>query len=259
MIKVRNGYCVQSKLENMKLKNLILFVGLYIFSSCTPTVYYQYCKVKPDLNIAVESNRLIYQDENCSVIYNLWDSQGNIGFEFHNKTNQDIYINKEKTFYILNGIAYNYFQDRTYTKINKADYYGNFQGGYSSVTLKEDRLICIPSGKSKIINEYKVTNKLYEDCDYKLYPLVSEIKSQNFSATNSPIVFSNIISYIVGENGIEKLFENKFYVSEITNYPGTKVEGYDYKQCNFKIYKLYLKNSSPDKFYLKYNLYQQVY
>ena len=85
------------------------------------------------------------------------------------------------------------------------------------------------------------------------------MKTLTFTMINSPIVFSNKIEYKVGQTGKSIKFENKFFVSEITNYPKSEIiESKDAKNCgenNKSDYNQktdYFKNVTPDKFYTKY-------
>ena len=47
-------------------------------------VYYQVYEVGTDINKT--DNALVYTDENCDIIYNLWDKSGSMDFIFTNKT-----------------------------------------------------------------------------------------------------------------------------------------------------------------------------
>jgi len=47
---------------------------------------------------------------------------------------------------------------------------------------------------------------------------------------DSPFVFSNRITYRVGDSVEPVQFENEFYVSEITNYPEKEIMDYDYDE-----------------------------
>lgn len=91
---------------------LILILSL---SSCVPLKFYQVYKVFPDSDIELKSNFLVYEDGNCKVSYNLWSKNGNIGFNYYNKTDNDIYLNLDKSFFIINGLSYQYYQNRTFT------------------------------------------------------------------------------------------------------------------------------------------------
>ncbi len=71
----------------------------------------------------------------------------------------------------------------------------------------------------------------------------------------SPLVFSNRITYSVGQSDNFIKFENEFYVTEITNYPESKMFEFDYREyCGQKstASSKFYKNVSADKFYIKY-------
>jgi hypothetical protein len=94
-----------------------LFAALIsvLLTSCVSTSYFQVYKVSPSDKLVIKDNLLVYEDENCMVSYNLWDEGGNIGFQFFNKTDKNIYLNLEESFFILNGVAYNYYRNRVFT------------------------------------------------------------------------------------------------------------------------------------------------
>lgn len=71
----------------------------------------------------------------------------------------------------------------------------------------------------------------------------------------SPFVFSNRITYRVGESAEPVQFENQFYVSEITNYPEKEIVKEEYDEfCGEKSEERYkfFKIKSPDRFYIMY-------
>ena len=101
-------------------------------TSCSPVLdFYQVYKAEPE-NLQKQKDALLFEDVNCKVLYNLWAENGNIGFVFLNKTEKTIFINKEECFFILNGIANDYFQERTYTKSSGVGFSSN--KGVSSST-----------------------------------------------------------------------------------------------------------------------------
>jgi len=271
----------------MKTKNLFLIALLAVLcSSCTPK-FYQVYKVTPTEKIVLQDDQLVFEDTYCKVSYHLWDEGGNIGFVFFNKTDQSIYINMEESFFIENGIAYNYYQNRLYTSsktvgtttsvssttarsITSYNYYNLLQtnrlstmssiGGITSsgyaVSYTEEKVVCIPSKTSKIITEYTINDEFIRDCDLLKYPTKSQVTSKNFSKSDSPIVFSNRINYSVGGILIPIIFENEFYVSEITNLPEGEVlrSGYE-EYCGQKggTLKYFYKDVAPNKFFIKYS------
>jgi len=264
--------------------NFFIIISLIavLSTSCVSTAFYQVCKITPESNITVKDNLLVYEDNNCKVLYNLWDDGGSVGFQFYNKTEKNIYLNLEECFFIDNGIANNYYKNRVYSystntgstqsiaqsmtglnylhliQTNSASVNAMSSNG-KSVSSKEENIICIPALSSKIIKEYSVTETPYRNCDLLRNPNKTQIKTLTFEKGNSPIVFSNRIEYKVGQTGTPIKFENKFFVSEITNYPKSEIiESKDDKYCgevismnNEKIE--YFKNVSPDKFYIKYS------
>jgi len=264
--------------------NFFIIISLIVVlsTSCATPAFYQVCKTTPESNITMKDNLLVYEDNNCKVFYNLWGDGGSVGFQFYNKTEINIYLNLEECFFISNGVANNYFKNRVYTystntgstqsvakSMTGINYLQLIQTNNASVNVmssngrsissKEDNIICIPALTSKIIKEYSVTETPYRDCDLLRNPNKKQIKTLTFEKGNSPIVFSNRIEYKVGQTGAPIKFENRFFVSEITNYPKSEIiESKDDKYCgevisttNEKIE--YFKNVSPDKFYIKYS------
>ncbi len=226
----------------MKTKK-ILFPALIamMLTSCVST-YFQVYKTVPSDKLVVKNNLLVYEDENCKVSYNLWSEGGNIGFQFFNKTDKNIYLNLEESFFILNGVSKNYYRNRVFTSF--------------SVSYNEEKILYIPSKTSKIISEYNINESLFRDCDLFKYPTKKQIKSKTFSKEQSPLVFSNRIAYSIGQTDNLIKFENEFYVTEISNYPESEMFESKYDEyCGQKSLTMtkYFKNVSADRFYIKYS------
>ena len=270
----------------MKSKHMFLLCSIVILlSSCATTSFYQVYNVKPIEESILNADEFLFEDENCKISYNLWARGGDSGFEFYNKTENNIYVKLNESNFILNGFAYDYFKNRTFTTsesksasaantstgsvaLTGINIYNNIQTnavknsnsanisssiGFAT-SIKEDSIICIPPKTTKIVSEYLISNTLIRNCDLFKYPKIKQIKTKSYTAENSPIVFSNRISYYI--NGDSKLVENEFFVSDITNYPTTKFFVYKYdeycgQEMNYqsKYYKYYDIN----KFYIKYS------
>jgi hypothetical protein len=278
---------------------MFCFVAIaVILSSCKSTNFYQVYQVKSVNEVSKNSNSLIYEDENCKVFYDFWGIGGDVGILIHNKTDENIYIDKKESFFIKNGIAYDYFRNRTFTTtvastysfgvsaldsegisaskaISGRNYLGFKQTNSitaavassvsasagaassvsSSVSVEEEPIICIPPKTAKVISEYCVTNSLFRDCDLLKYPSGRNVKTMTFSNSDSPFVFSNLISYKVGNSDKLISFENNFYVSAITNYPESEVIYKDYTVfCGERrsVKSEFFKSPAPDKFYIQY-------
>jgi len=270
----------------MEIRKLIYaFSTVLLLSSCATTSFYQVYNVKPNQETITKTDNLFFEDENCKISYNLWANGGNIGFDIYNKTDEKIYVNLNESNFILNGFAYDYYKNRTFTTsesksasasktstgsvaVTGINVYNNIQTnqvkssssanisssvGYA-VTIKEDSIICVPAKTTKRISEYSINNTLIRNCDLFKYPSRKTIKTKSYSIEQSPIVFSNIITYEI--KGERVKVENEFYVSEIVNYPSTEFFEYKYDEycgqksmSKTKYYKFY----DTDKFYIKYS------
>jgi hypothetical protein len=231
---------------------------------------------------------MVYEDENCAIFYKFWSNGGDAGFEFYNKSKSIIYIDLSKTFFIKNGVAYDYYTDKTvtntkssHTTTTKSETYGlsatrsysasisqqftgNQQpyylrmlglpykpsattvqasaglslgalalntsttststtfGSASSVSVASNPIVAIPPKSSKVVSHFSLISHEYIDCDLQYFP---EDKDKiTFTKKNSPLVFSNYITFKIGDK--TKIIENSFYVAEICNYVKSNVIEY---------------------------------
>lgn len=263
-----------------------LMIAMMLLTSCGSVSYYQVYEAAPVSELKTADNYLFYEDEHCKVEYNFWDAGGNIGFSFYNKTDNNIYINLEDSFFILNGVAYDYFQNRVFTNTKNSgtsksgsvaasksvtgfNFWDLLQtnslqasssastmvsSGYA-VSYAEDKVIVIPSKTAKIVTEYNINEALYRDCDLFKYPTKKQINTVDFSKNDSPIVFSNRITYKL-DGAIDHVkFENAFYVAEISNLPESEFlvsKSQEYCGQKSKMAKKFFKETAPDKFYIRY-------
>lgn len=257
-----------------------------LFSSCASSTYYQVYKTETSDQLTQREDVLVYEDENCRVMYNLWDEGGNIGFQFHNKTNAPINLHLDRSFFILNDIAHDYYRERVIThSVNSGasastnSYSSSAVTGFNvwnllqtnkaasgselastasageSVSYQEEKRITIPPKTSKIITEYSINENVLRNCDLFLYPKRRQVKTVSFSQSGSPLEFSNRIAYSVdGADDIIQ-FENSFYVSEISNYPEKEITDSEYSEfCGERSQEKgkYFKSVAPNKFYVRY-------
>lgn len=270
------------------MKKLLLLLGIVnLLISCeTPSYYYQIYRTNTSDNLVKKGEKLVFEDANCIVSYNFWTEGGNVGFTIYNKSSNNLFLNLEESFFILNGFANNYYKNRVFSNsVNSSSTvttgvmasrfvtgFNNFNllqtNGFSvnrnlgivnssgsSVTYYEEKVIIIPPKSAKNIVEFSINTSFYDDCDMRKYPTKKTITSKSFSKEESPLIFSNRISYSMDRS--EKLikFENNFYVSEITNYPKSEVLEFKYDEiCGKKTMtkSYYFKETGADKFYIKY-------
>jgi hypothetical protein len=286
----------QSKNYFMTSKFLFFsLTAMLLFNSCSVTNYYQVFKMQSKEKLQNDGETLIYSDANISISYNFWSNGGNIDFAITNNSDKNIYLHKKECFFICNGYAYDYFKNLTYSStkglqvgetvvknkaasvavsgINVYNYdqtnfiaaaksYGisAFNSVSSSVSWEEAEIICIPPKATKVISEFeKITNTLIRSCDLFRYPTNKQTNSIKFLEDESPLIFSNKLSYSIDDSKELISISNDFYVSEITNLTEknmieTKMEREEY--CGDKstksYQKRYWKDATPDKFYIRY-------
>ena len=278
-----------------------LFLSLLVvlaLSSCKST-FYQVVTTQSE-NLKTEQNALFFEDANCKVYYNLWSEGGNAGFLFHNKTAITIYLNLGESFFVKNGMAYDYSLNRTFSSSTSqsvsfqhtANVWGTtnglpvlnsiaasdkpskiadlgmlmpnlFSGSDAkgkttttgkSVTYTDQPVVVIPPFTSKYFSEYAVNKTLYRDCNLLKYPSRKNIRPLKFTSNNSPVVFSNIITYSMKNEGEDIQIRNDFYVSEIKNLPKKvalrKVYVRDCDDRNIK--EMHFTDAAVNKFYIRY-------
>lgn len=261
---------------------LAVSILMGMLTSCATTSYYQVYKVVPTNNVKQNNNALIYEDANSKVTYNFWQDGGDIGFLFYNKTNEDITVHLNQSYFVMNGIAHDYFGNRTITRsfgssvsasafntTRGLNWLGLWQpyrttqlstinvnkaSGYS-VAYQGEKSIIVPAHTKKEIDKFVVTDSLYRDCDLLKYPNKNQLHTKTFQQSQSPFVFSNRIVYTIGSSNDPVKFENEFYVSQITNYPESEVrQTKNENDCGEKtLTKIKVwKNATADQFYVQY-------
>ena len=242
-----------------------------ILTSCVVPNYYQIYNADYEGG-KLENNRIVFEDKNCRINYNLWNLGGNIGFSIYNKTENDITINLTKTFFVLNGVAYEYFQNRIYSKSSSVaassstSRFPNSRYSSSSSTstsalsssygtaYSEKPMLTIPPKTMILISEFGIVESRYINCGLMKFPSQRDIKTLSFEKKNSPFVFYNLITYI--SKGDTLRLENNFFVSEITNLPESEAFiDIDTSVCGRKLFPPLktAKNARPDRFYFQYS------
>lgn len=272
-------------METTKMRNLFfLAIATALLSSCNP-VFYQVYEVKSNA-LRQSDNSLVYENGDLKVLYNLWGAGGTMNFIVQNKTDRDLFLDMGQSFFIFNGEASDYFQNREYTKTvsvatsasygvnlfsSTAGFWPNtylvpgtksliakaMKGSSRSVTTKEKEIICVPANSFKTINGQTMSQHYQMTCDKKVdYPSQSALVA-TYNEASSPSKFRNRISYSFDEKGSDlRQIENDFYLSGITNY-SKKAAMEKVKEkvgCSETLSKktYYFKIGGPNKFYKSY-------
>ncbi len=266
----------------MKRIYLVAFAATLTLSSCNTVFYQVYNTEAPGM--IEKDNSLVYENEDCKLMYNLWAEDGSLGFIMHNKTDRDLFVVLPQTFFIKNGIALDYYKAREYrntesgmvssnvslgTAISEVNLWrmwnttksSNVAGGVSkgvstTVVRKEKPIICIPANASKLIYEYTISDRLIKNCDKKqAYPR-RKSSPIAFTKEDTPLSFKNRIAYSFDKGGDGlKYIENEFWISELINY-SKKSAGANktIKDCDKEegVVQYIFNIASPRKFYNSY-------
>ena len=104
----------------MKNKFFTLLSVVIFFTSCAQTYHFvQVFEAKSSSrgsNVSPQNGGLLYEDDNCIMFYSLWAERGDASFAIHNKTNQIMYVDLSKSFFIRNGIANDYYKERAWSE-----------------------------------------------------------------------------------------------------------------------------------------------
>lgn len=229
--------------------NYLIIVACFAFmlSSCSSSFYYQICDVY-STNTPRQGDKYVYEDDNCKVTYDFWAENGDAGFVFTNKTDKNICVNLEKTFFVNNGVSNNYY-----------------------FSIPKER-IYIPAKSNKKIEEYPILTSPYRNCDLLRvvngnripihdgfgnvirYEYVETMVTKEFDKETSPIVFSNIICYSIENSNEEIVVTNEFFIQKIANKTDTEELKKAQVGCENEKYKVeFFVDQAPNRFYIPYN------
>lgn len=100
------------------MKKIFLFLGIVLaMTSCTTIPYFQICSVESNLPKNA-NDEYSFESKAVNVSYNFWSEFGKISFCVTNNTDEIIYIDLANSFLIKNGIAYDYFLNRTTSSVS---------------------------------------------------------------------------------------------------------------------------------------------
>lgn len=274
----------------MKRNLFLACVALLMVSCKTTQNYYQVVEVKSS-NLQKENSNYVYNDGRCKLTYDFWAEGGDAGFRLENLTDEVLYVNLENSFYIENGVSYDYYKARTFefgkniqiaTGSSKlAAAYGLWSvgvlGAYpgsvanqksssvssssgSSISYAEKPVVMIPPHTSKTFGEYRIMSDVIQDCSVNLFVKKEKTDGMTFTESESPIRFANYITYRIGENGEPQAVTNNFYLGGFTNYRGEDVTKTVKVGCKNSVTKKYFDKSGADRFYVNYdNLHNNDY
>lgn len=168
---------------------VLLFVAVFL-SSCSQLYNYVQVFEAQSPTVNNQGGGMVYEDDNCVIYYAFWAKGGDASFSIYNKTDEVMSVNPCKSFFIRNKIVTDYYEGQP--------------------------VIAIPPHAYRVITKSTILDDLLLDCDLDRYPEASA--SITYEESNSPLQFTNYITYRLGEAEQEKVIENNFYIARITNY-----------------------------------------
>lgn len=222
--------------------------------------YVQVYTVEPIANATTAQKTdegLVYENEDCIVSYHFWGEGGDAGFVFYNKTDKVIHIDLSQTFFVKNGVAYDYYIPTIITKSTSASTGSiSLSGSSETIATIYQPILSIPPKTTRIVSLYNIREKPFDDCDLNAYPKQSE--RLTYVLENSPLTFANYITYSIGDSGNTQLIENQFYISEVANYAEPYILTFVPlpETCDNLLtpYEQYTRNIRPQLFKAYYNV-----
>lgn len=226
----------------MKQKLLLACMSL-LMTSCSMKNYYQIVDVK-STNLQKANEHYVYNDGVCKIVYNFWKEGGDAGFSMENLSDEVLYVDLGNTFFIGNGIAKDY-GDGINTKL--------VVGLNSDVSSIEKLVVAIPPHSLKSFSKYTIVDDVIQDCSVRLKVKKNLPDGNSYTESESPIVFSNYITYWKGEGGKAKVVTNDFYIGGINNYLFSDIMKTKKYGCKQTIVKTTNDKYAPYRFFIKYD------
>ncbi|MDE7126685.1 MAG: hypothetical protein K2O58_02160 [Bacteroidales bacterium] len=244
----------------MKKILLPLLCACLLLVACSPKLYQQIATLSSDSVTLNDEGYFAYEDAIITVEYDFWSEAGKFVFTVTNNTDDDIWLDLSRSYFVNNGYAYDYYQARTYistsrnlssTRLNSS-VAKTLESG-TSIEYEEKPAVCIPAHASKVFQEFDVSSSVFRECGFARDPSKRELSVREFTGYNSPRIIENRLTFKIGEVVLPVV--NVFYVSSYQNIScANTVEYRKTATCNGSI--LHVKEhklSAPNKFYITYD------
>ena len=93
---------------------LSIILSVLALTSCA-TAFQQIATISSPQIKLTDSGRYAYQTEDIVVDYNFWAENGQVSFVVTNNLDTDVYVDLGRSFLVVNGMTFDYFQNRTYS------------------------------------------------------------------------------------------------------------------------------------------------
>lgn len=265
------------------MKKLLCYATmlLALFTSCATKYYYQVYEVTSQ-DVSQKENVLSYENADCRITYNLWSEGGNLSFLIHNKTDKNLYVVMPQSFFILNGVANDYYSESSYShsvtnsaalsSSRQLSISGFLTDGYywypsrlsrylgtstGIIKTKEAAFVCVPPKSAKFIKGFNLYDHVVKDCNNSNENYPKNTSSVvRYSQADTPLSFRNRIAYTFNEQSSEiNYIEHQFRLSSLQNYSEkAAISKQEIEECETKARKVQRSFTmySPSKFYNRY-------
>lgn len=178
---------------------------------------YQIHQVKTSSN--TNDTLMNFSNSSIKITYDFWNDDGSYTCTLENLTDSLIYFNMEMSHLIYNGFANPYYSNKTVirgvasstTFVNPSSI-SSLSLGTSTATT-QDKIIILPPRTKKNLPSFDLTF-LYKDCNLNTSKSFSMVA---FNKESTPLNFSNLLYYKVGEFTKYESIKNDFWISAISN------------------------------------------
>lgn len=110
-------------------KSVLIFCSLML---CSCSAYQQIATLSSPHVSQNDSGSFFYAGGAVTIDYNFWAESGKVAFMITNKTEKDIYVDLSRSFLVVNGVAFDYFQNRTFSSNTSSTFERSSAYGSSS-------------------------------------------------------------------------------------------------------------------------------
>lgn len=216
---------------------LAITTSILLLTSCSQQMY-QVLETT-STNTKIENNKFFYENAEIKINYMLWEEDGRLAFNIYNKTAEPIYIDWNKSHFIIDGISQEYWYDaEDITSFYSTSSNTIFETTMSSLLnkpiieaksrrnttgfvnkTKPKKIIQIPPMSSIIVSKFSLIKTPFFSCEFPIKTTFSkDVIKKSFSKEETPLKFRNYLTYSVQESFEQvKIIDNDFYVSTVSN------------------------------------------
>ena len=147
-------------------------------TSCAPMQYMQIATLKSEQVKLQTDGSFKSEHSEFTIEYDFWSKYGNVGFLITNNSDNDLYLNLEKSYFINNGYAYDYYQNRVFVYSSKSSSSSSLTSSRSTISGNLNS----NSSNTQYTNGY---NNTINSNSYGSYSSYSKTSGQSSSSTYS--------------------------------------------------------------------------